>query len=158
MPTPDETAFPPSPPIDIPARSSFASCPPDEGRSREESDDDDDEEPSRQAERGDHAIAQEPTPEPDASERISEGAQSQSKDAIVEDTVADLGAHTLHTTASPDAVAPDGDMQAAPGSSNPDAVLFPSQYLDFFGPDKDRVSILVCLIRDVAYDSRPGNT
>lgn len=72
--------------------------------------------------------------------------------------MADLGAHTHHTTASADAVAPDGDMHAAPGSSNPDAVLFPSQYLDFFGPDKDRVSIITYLILDVAYNSCLGNT
>lgn len=140
MPTPDETTFPPSPPIDIPARSSFASCPPDDARGSREESDDDDEEAIQRAEGDDHAIAQEPTPEPDASDRITESTQS--KDTIAEDTAAALAAHTNNSTASPDAVAPDGEMQAAQGLSNPDAVSFPPQYLDFFGPNKDRVSIM----------------
>ena len=88
MPTPDETAFPPPPPIDIPARSSFPSCPPEEDREepRDESDDDnndDGEDEEAAAPPADHAIAQEPTPEPDALEGASSeshNAQSQSKD------------------------------------------------------------------------------
>ena len=145
MPTPDETAFPPSPPIDIPARSLFASCPPEEEReSRAESDD----EAAVPAERSDHAIAQEPTPEPDALEGAStdnHNAQSQSKDRIVEDATAAQAAHTsTPTTASHEAVVapPEGEMQAqghAASSNSHASMSFPPQYLDVT-PDKDRVS------------------
>lgn len=142
MPTPDETAFPPSPPIDIPARSAFPSCPPEEEREpHSESDDDQGEEAAAPAETSDHAIAQEPTPEPDALEGASsENAQAQSKDRIVEDATAAIAPHTPSPTASTDAiVAPDGEMQAQ-ASSNPHAsVSLPPQYLDVT-PDKDRVS------------------
>ena len=153
MPTPDETAFPPSPPIDIPARSSFPSCPPEEEREdpRDESDDDnsdnDVEDEDAAAPPADHAIAQEPTPEPDALEGASSteshNAQSQSKDRIVEDAAA---AHTRRPmTAAHDAVVAqsEGEMQAQghAASSNPHASMssFPPQYLDVT-PDKDRVS------------------
>jgi hypothetical protein len=159
MPTPDETAFPPSPPIDIPARSLFPSCPPEEERtpSREESDNDNDhdddddgeEDVAAPAEVSDHAIAQEPTPEPDAMEGA---AQSQSKDRIVDDeTAASLAAHThasSPTTASPDAgaVAHEGEMQAQ-ASSNPQASMSSlPQYLGVT-PDKDRVCAFVLLNR-----------
>jgi hypothetical protein len=128
MPTPDETAFPPSPPIDIPARSSFPSCPPEEEREepRDESDEDnsDNDKEDAAAPPADHAIAQEPTPEPDAAQ----------------------AAHTLRpTTASHDAlIAPsEGEMQAQrhAASSNPHVSMssFPPQYMDVT-PDKDRVS------------------
>ena len=152
MPTPDETSFPPSPPIDIPARSSFPSCPPEEDReeARDESDDDNDgEEEEATAPPADHAIAQEPTPEPDALEGASLGdhnTQSQPKDRIVEDATAAQAAHTPSlTTASHDTVvAPlEGEMQAhgQAASSNSHASMssFPPQYLDV-APDKDRVS------------------
>ena len=110
MPTPDETAFPPSPPIDIPARSSFPSCPPEEEREEAHDDsddtnsDNDGEDEEAAAPPADHAIAQEPTPEPDALEGAStdnHNAQSQSKDRIVEDATAAQAAHTSRpTTAS----------------------------------------------------------
>jgi len=153
MPTPDETAFPPSPPIDIPARSSFPSCPPEEEREdpRDESDDDNSEndEEDAAAPPADHAIAQEPTPEPDALEGAStdnHNAQSQSKDRIVEDPTAAQAAHTPRpTTVSHDAVVAlsESEMQAQrhAASSNPHASMssFPPQYMDVT-PDKDRVS------------------
>lgn len=148
MPTPDETAFPPSPPIDIPARSSFTSCPPEEDRqSRAESDEDGDE-AAPPAEGDDHAIAQEPTPEPDALEGASRDPQSQSKDRMVEDTAATatarLAAHTPTPTASPGAIAPDGEMQAQQASSDSNlnaSRSFPPQYLDF-APNKERVGCI----------------
>ena len=149
MPTPDETAFPPSPPIDIPARSSFTSCPPEEDRqSRAESDEDGDE-AVPPAEGDDHAIAQEPTPEPDALEGASSeshNAQSQSKDRIGEDATAAAHIHSS-TAASHEAVVapPEGEMQAQAQaeSSNPHASMsFPPQYLDVT-PDKDRVSAVL---------------
>jgi hypothetical protein len=139
MPTPDETAFPPSPPIDIPARSSFASCPPEEAREAHEDSEDDGEESAVPA---DHAIAQEPTPEPDALEGASASTQSQSKDKMIEDATVEITAHTPIPTASPDAVAPEGEMQAQ-ASSNPHASMsFPPQYLDL-APNKERVSVVV---------------
>lgn len=152
MPTPDETAFPPSPPIDIPARSSFPSCPPEEEREdpRDESDDDnsdnDGEDEEAAAPPADHAIAQEPTPEPDALEGAStenHNVQSQSKDRIVEDATS--AAHTPRPmTASHDAVVAqaEGEMQAqghAASSNSHASMSFPPQYLDVT-PDKDRVS------------------
>lgn len=149
MPTPDETAFPPSPPIDIPARSSFTSCPPEEDRqSRAESDEDGDE-AAAPAEGDDHAIAQEPTPEPDALEGASRDSQAQSKDRMVEDAAATarLAAHTPTPTASPGAIAPDGEMQAQQASSNSNSNAsrsFPPQYLDF-APNKERVGRLSSL-------------
>ena len=153
MPTPDETAFPPSPPIDIPARSSFPSCPPEEERQepRDESDDDNNdagEDEEAAAPPADHAIAQEPTPEPDALEGASSenhNAQPQSKDRIAEDATAAATAHThSSTTASHEAVVapPEGEMQAQAqaASSNPHASMsLPPQYLDVT-PDKNRVS------------------
>lgn len=134
MPTPDETACPPSPPTDIPARSSYPSCPPEEER---DACDDEGEEAVAEAEGDDHAIAQEPTPEPDVIEGASPDREEQSK---TEDTATDLNTPT--SVASPDAVAPDGDIRAqASSSSNPDAPIpFPSQYLDF-APNKERVCI-----------------
>jgi hypothetical protein len=139
MPTPDETSFPPSPPIDIPARSSFASCPPEEERETREESDDDGEEAAVPA---DHAIAQEPTPEPDALEGASASTQSQSKDKMIEDATVETTAHTPISTASPDALAPEGEMQAQV-SSNPHAsVSFPPQYLDL-APNKERVSDII---------------
>jgi hypothetical protein len=139
MPTPDETSFPPSPPIDIPARSSFASCPPEEEREAREESDDDGEEPSVPA---DHAIAQEPTPEPDALEGASASTQSQSKDKMIEDATVETTAHTPTPTASPDVVAPEGEMQAQAASNPHASVSFPPQYLDF-APNKERVSVVV---------------
>ena len=157
MPTPDETAFPPSPPIDIPARSSFPSCPPEEDREepRNESEDDNDdgEDEEAAAPPADHAIAQEPTPEPDALEGASSenhNAQSQSKDRIVEDATATAAAHTHSPmTASHAAVVapPEGETQAQAqaASSNPHASMsFPPQYLDVT-PNKDRVSAVLNL-------------
>lgn len=154
MPTPDETAFPPSPPIDIPARSSFPSCPPEEDREepRDESDDDnndDGEDEEAAAPPADHAIAQEPTPEPDALEGASSeshNAQSQSKDRIGEDATAAAHIHSS-TAASHEAVVapPEGEMQAQAhaASSNPHASMsYPPQYLDVT-PDKDRVSAVL---------------
>lgn len=152
MPTPDETAFPPSPPIDIPARSSFPSCPPEEEREdpRDDSDDSDDndgEDEEAAAPPADHAIAQEPTPEPDVLEGASStgdhNAQSHSKDRIVEDATT---AHTPRpTTASHDAVVAQAESEVQAhghaASSNPHASMssFPPQYMDV-SPDKDRVS------------------
>jgi hypothetical protein len=133
MPTPDETACPPSPPTELSARSSYPSCPPEEER---EACDDESAETGAEAEGDDHAIAQEPTPEPDAIERTSADREAQSK---VENTATDL--NTPSPVASPDAVAPDGDMNAQASSSNPDApVPFSPQYLDF-APNKQRVCI-----------------
>ena len=158
MPTPDETAFPPSPPIDIPARSSFPSCPPEEEREerRDESEDDrssnnDGEEQEAAAPPADHAIAQEPTPEPDALEGASSenhNAQPQSKDRIVEDATTAQAAHTHSpTTASHEALVapPEGEMQAqahAASSNTHASMSFPPQYLDVT-PDKDRVSAVL---------------
>jgi hypothetical protein len=136
MPTPDETACPPSPPTDIPSRSSYPSCPPEEER---DACDDEGEEAGAEAEGDDHAIAQEPTPEPDAIEGASTDREQQSKN---EDTATDL--NTPSPVVSPDAVAPDGDMRAPASSSNPDEpVPFSPQYLDF-APNKQRVCIDHC--------------
>jgi hypothetical protein len=154
MPTPDETAFPPSPPIDIPARSSFPSCPPEEEREEAHDDtddtnsDNDGEDEEAAAPPADHAIAQEPTPEPDALEGAltdNHNAQSRSKDRIVEDATAAQAAHTSRqTTASHEAAValPEGEMQAqghAASSNSHASMSFPPQYLDVT-PDKDRVS------------------
>ena len=118
---------------------------------RDESDDDNDNDNGDEetaAPPAGHAIAQEPTPEPDALEGAStenHNAQSQSKDRIVEDATAAAAAHSSRpTTASHEAVvAPlEGEMQAQghAASSNPHASMsFPPQYLDVT-PDKDRVS------------------
>jgi hypothetical protein len=131
MPTPDETACPPSPPTDTPARSSYPSCPPEEER---DECDDEGEEAGAEAEGDDHAIAQEPTPEPDVIEGASTDREEQSK---TEDTATDL--NTPSPVASPDAVAPEGDTRAQASSSNPDApVPISTQYLDF-APNKQRV-------------------
>jgi hypothetical protein len=136
MPTPDETACPPSPPTDTPARSSYPSCPPEEER---DACDDEGEEAGADAQGDDHAIAQEPTPEPDAIEGASTDREQQSKN---EDTATDL--NTPSPVASPDAVAPDGDIRAQVSSSNPDApVPISAQYLDF-APNKQRVCIDRC--------------
>ena len=154
MPTPDETAFPPSPPIDIPARSSFPSCPPEEEREerRDDSDHDDGEDEEAAALPADHAIAQEPTPEPDALEGASSdarNAQPQSKDRINEDATAKAHKHSPTTASHEAVVAPlEGEMQAQAhaASSNPHASMpFPPQYLDV-RPDKDRVSAVQVLV------------
>jgi hypothetical protein len=142
MPTPDETAFPPSPPTDIPVHSLFTSCPPEEEREGHDGEiSDDGEEGTSHSERDAHAIAQEPTPEPE----MLEGAdgdtqsQSQSKERIVEDATVGVAAHTSSPIASPDAVAPDGEMQAQASSNQHASMSFPAQYLDV-SPSKDRVS------------------
>lgn len=145
MPTPDETAFPPSPPTDIPARSLFASCPPEEEReahaSRAQSHDEN-EDTTAGAERAQlegHAIAQEPTPEPETHTTPTEGSsqpQSQGKERAVTDPVA--RPNPPSPVASPDTTA-ETDMHAQSSSSTNPPVTFPPQYLDF-APNKDRVS------------------
>jgi len=136
MPTPDETACPPSPPSDISARSSYPSCPPEEEREACDDEGEETEETGAEAEGDGHAIVQEPTPEPDAIEGASTDRESQLK---VENTATSL--NTPSPVASPDAVAPDGDMPAQASLSNPNAPIpFPSQYLDF-APNKQRVCI-----------------
>lgn len=144
MPTPDETAFPPSPPIDIPARSLFASCPPEEDRESEASRDDDEhdtEDTVAGAEREDledHAIAQEPTPEPEAHSievRGSSESRSQEKGRSTEDPRANDNPPSPITSPDP-AAATDMHAQAAPSATTPAA--FPPQYLEFTS-EKQRV-------------------
>nr|OQO21114.1 hypothetical protein B0A51_09352 [Rachicladosporium sp. CCFEE 5018] len=74
MPTPDETILPPSPPRDLVTRSSFVSCPTDDdcGSSERNAPGDDSDlesvaaaEDAARIEEAVHAIAQQPTPEPD---------------------------------------------------------------------------------------------
>lgn len=136
MPTPDETAFPPSPPIDIPARSQFASCPPEEERESQEDSDEDGDETTAAAESDDHAIAQEPTPEPEAIAGASRDTRAQSKEQVDDVTATNVRAPS--PVASPDAVAPEGEMQAQASSSTDAPVTFPPEYLDF-PPNKQRV-------------------
>lgn len=138
MPTPDETAFPPSPPIDIPARSQFASCPPEEDREAREESDDDGEETTAEAESDDHAIAQEPTPEPDAIAAASQHSRAQSKERANEDLTTSV--RTPSPVASHDAVAAESEAQAQASSSSDAHVSFPPQYLDF-APNKQRVRV-----------------
>lgn len=148
MPTPDETAFPPSPPIEIQSRSLFASCPPEDDRepltSRQESDHEGEEATLTAAEGQElegHAIAaQEPTPEPEshthALERLSESpSQSKEKERAVEH--APTGQPTPSPIASPDTAA-EGDMHAQASASSDAPASFPPQYLDF-EPNKQRV-------------------
>lgn len=150
MPTPDETAFPPSPPIDIPARSLFASCPPEEDREAHASRDDSDHEgedtvaAAEAQEIEGHTIAaiaaQEPTPEPEAHAHATESpsespSQAKEKERAVEH--ATTGQPAPSPLASPDTAA-EGDAHAQASASSDAPASFPPQYLDF-EPNKQRL-------------------
>lgn len=161
MPTPDETAFPPSPPIDIPARSLFASCPPEEDREAHASRDDSDHEgedtlaAAEAQEIEGHTIAaiaaQEPTPEPEAHAHAAESpsespSQAKEKERAVEH--ATTGQSAPSPLASPDTAA-EGDAHAQASASSDAPASFPPQYLDF-EPNKQRVRSCLADKSDIA--------
>jgi len=135
MPTPEEPTLPPSPPSERPGRQPFASCPPEEEREshapREDSEEDDGPTVTG-AEREaivDHAIAQEPTPEP---EMLPESSipESRGNDKVVGDAI-----DAPSSVASPDAA--ESDAPQAQVRADGEAQL-PPLYLNY-GPDHERV-------------------
>ena len=135
MPTPDEPTLPPSPPSDRSERSNFASCPPEEGRelpAPEEETEEDDEATVTGTERetvAHHAIAQEPTPEP---ETLPESSilESRAKESAVGDAI-----DAPSPVTSPEIAESDAPRVGLRGNSE---ARLPPQYLHS-PPDNERV-------------------
>lgn len=131
MPTPEEPTLPPSPPTERAERSTFASCPPEEDREahapREASEEDEDQTVTgTQPEVAeDHAIAQEPTPEPEIIPQASE-PESRARDKVARDVI-----DAPSPVASPDATESDAPQARLRGQG--DAHLEP-EYLSYPQP------------------------
>lgn len=137
MPTPEEPTLPPSPPSERQERQNFASCPPEEDREAHaprEDREEDDEATATGAEREamvDHAIAQEPTPEP---ETLPESSipESRRKEKAVSEAI-----DAPSPVASPEVA--EGEAPRAQVRGESDAQSQPL-YLNY-GPDLDKVCI-----------------
>lgn len=163
MPTPSEPTLPPSPPVEASSsRASFASCPPEDDREREHHAPREERIGSPRPEAGSegaesehlNAIQQEPTPEPELQQGLSNDTQeaqvqvripqAQEKGEHVEDAGAEEGG-TISPSATPDVLA-GGENDAATvaqqstqhaGRSSP--ALDEPLYLDL-PYERDRVS------------------
>lgn len=158
MPTPSEPTLPPSPPVEASSsRASFASCPPEDDRDREHHAPREERigSPGREAGEGDQAhehadtIQQEPTPEPELQQGLSNDTQeaqvqvripqAHEKGEHVEDAGAEEGG-IISPSATPDVLA-GGENDAATvanaGRSSP--ALNEPLYLDL-PYERDRVS------------------
>lgn len=137
MPTPEDPTLPPSPPSERPERQGFASCPPEEDRESHapHGDSEEEDEPAvTGAEREaivDHAIAQEPTPEPEALPDSSI-PESRGKEKVLRETI-----DAPTPVASPDAAQSDAPRARVKGDGDAQS---PPLYLNY-GPDYDRVCI-----------------
>jgi len=138
MPTPEEPTLPPSPPRERSDRQSFASCPPEEDReshaSHDNSEDEEEEASVTGAERvliADHAIAQEPTPEPETLPGTSM-LESRSKERVIQDAI-----DAPSPVASPDTTQSDAPRSQVRAQAQGEA-QYPPQYLRY-PPDQDRV-------------------
>lgn len=137
MPTPDETVLPPSPPHDLSDRSAFTSCPPEDACETnapgEDSSDDDalTVAGAEIEEAEEHAIAQEPTPEPEVPHVDTyqpSGSRLRRLESLEEDA-ADI--------ASPDGTADSDSRGPSPAQARARTEPLP-EYLSF-GPNRDRV-------------------